>query len=137
MPFTLPRWLGGGQRPLVTPIMVPEIHFICEQDGSAERGLKAKWRPLLIASPEVTGAYLVRVSYGEEETEHVLLAIRSTGPLDADLAFSLRAPFAAEFNREASMDIAYVSADQESRIIQVCAPFYVATRPGSGRKRRK
>jgi hypothetical protein len=127
MPLTLPRWLGGRRRPLVTPIIVQVIHFICEQDGSPERDLKAQWRPLLIASPEVRVAYLVRVTYGDDKTEHVLLALRSTGPLDADLAFSLRAPFADEFNRETSLDIAHVSADQESRIVQVCSPFYVAT----------
>ena len=127
MPLTLPRWLGGRRRPLVTPIIARAIHFICEQDGRAERDLKAQWRPLLIASPEVRVAYLVRVTYDDDKTEHVLLAIRSAGPLDAELAFSLRAPFADEFNREASLDIAYVTADQESKIIQVCSPFYVAT----------
>jgi hypothetical protein len=127
MPLTLPWLLGGNRRPLVTPINVQVIHFICEQDGPAERDLKALWHPLLIGSPEVTCAYLVRVSYGDDKAEHVLLALRSTGSLDTDLAFSLRAPFAAKFNREASLDIGYVSSAQESTIVQVCSPFYVAT----------
>lgn len=127
MPLTLPRWLRRRRATPFTAITVPVIHFICEQDGPAERGLKAQWRPLLVASPKITRTYLVRVSYDDDDTEHVLLAICSTGSLDADLVFSLRKPFAVRFNRNATLDIAYVSASQESQIVQVCSPFYAAT----------
>ena len=125
MRFKLPSWLGR-RRPLVTPVHVQFINFHCEQDGPAERKLKAQWQPILAGSTEVTHAYLVCVSYGAEETDHVMLALRSTGGLDHDLVFSLRAVFAYDFHRDSTLDICYVNAAQESQILEVCRPFYVA-----------
>jgi hypothetical protein len=113
-------------RELVTPVSVRSVRFLSEQDGPVERDLKARWLPILSASPQVRRAFLLRASYEGQSGEHVVLALCCSGGSDSELLEALRVPYAAIFHRDCPLDIAFASPTQESQIEKVCPPFYTA-----------
>ena|SRR5580704_9485339 len=127
MPRSLLLWLKKKpQRELVTPVSVRSVRFLAEQDGPVERDLKARWLPILSASPQVKRAFLVRASYEGQSGEHVVLVLCSSGGSDSDLIEALRVPYAAIFHRDCPLDTAFATPAQESQIEKVCLPFYTA-----------
>jgi hypothetical protein len=119
-------WLKKPQRTGITPLTIGTPRFLGEQDGPVERDLKARWLPILSATPQVRRAFLVRASYDGQSTQNVVLALSYSGEPDSSLMEALRVPFAAVFNREAHLDMVFVSAAQEAQIERVCPPFYMA-----------
>ena len=127
MPLSLPSWLKiKPQRELVTEVRVPKVTFVGQQDGPVERAVKAQWLPILSAHAEVRRAFLVRAAYEGQSDVHVVLALCSTGRGDLKLVEALRVPYAAIFHRDCPLDMAFVTAAQESEIERVCPPFYTA-----------
>ena len=53
----------------------PVIHFLAEQDGETERKLKTALVGLFTGGVKPSRAYLVRVRYGAESAENVVLAV--------------------------------------------------------------
>jgi hypothetical protein len=112
-------------RNLVTEVQTPTVRFVGEQDGPIERDLKAKWLLILANSPQIRRAFLVRATYADQ-TQHVILALASTGGPDLTLVEALRVPYAALFSRDCPLDMTFVGASQQSDIEKVCPPFYTA-----------
>jgi hypothetical protein len=126
-PLTLPSWLKTkSQRKLVTQVKVPRITFVGEQDGPVERTLKGRWLPILSANTAIRRAFLARAVYEGQNGVHVVLALCSKGGDDLELVEALRVPYAAIFGGDCPLDMAFVSATQESEIERVCPPFYTA-----------
>src|SRR5438105_12567059 len=94
-PLSVPSWLKiKPHRKLVTQLHVPTVKFLGEQDGPVERTAKARWLPILSASPTIRRAFLVRASYEAPNDIHVMLALCSTGGPDLTLIEALRVPYA-------------------------------------------
>lgn len=120
-----PAWFRKMQRQQVTQMQTTSLRFLCEQDGPAERQIKSQWMPILEADPRIRRAFLVRAQYADQ-TEHVILALSSTGGTDAGLMESLRIPYTAIFREDCPLDMAFITDAQQSHIEKVCPPFYTA-----------
>jgi hypothetical protein len=125
------RWLKARRRGSdldpILEVRVDSLRFVSEQDGAPERDLKARWLPILAAHPEVKRAYLAVAEYEAQPGSNVVLCIRSDDPPTVHFIEELRAPFAAVFNRDAHLDVAFVSDAKENEITRVCRPFWPAT----------
>lgn len=127
MLLNLLPWLKKKlQRERVAPVSIQKLRFLGEQDGPVERDVKARWLPILTASPHIRRAFLVRALYEGEPDQHVILALCSSSGPDATLVEALRVPYAAIFHRDCPLDMAFVTPAQESQIEPLCPPFYTA-----------
>ncbi|MCA8975107.1 MAG: enhanced serine sensitivity protein SseB C-terminal domain-containing protein [Planctomycetes bacterium] len=86
--------------------------------------LKSKISDVLSRQPTVVRAYLCRVRYQAEGEDSVALAV--SGPEDLIVVDEIGKVFWATFGRECFLDIMFIGSDQESRLDQVCRPFYSA-----------
>ena len=100
----------------------PEIEFLAEQDGVPEQQLKAELEPLFVPIASVASAYLVRASFGDPASYNVVLCIAA--PNDRALVDRIGKVFAARFKTSAYLDVMFLTPDMESRVRQVCQPFY-------------
>src|SRR5579863_1666075 len=110
-----PTWFRKMQRQQVMAVQTTSLRFLCEQDGPAERQIKAQWLPILEADPHIRRAFLVRAQYADQ-TEHVILALNSTGGSDAALVDALRIPYTAIFRDDCPLDMAFINEAQQSYI---------------------
>jgi hypothetical protein len=107
----------------------PEIRFIGEQDGPAERELKDALRTLFADTPSIERAYLVHVDYGNPDVYEVALCIQ--GPDDDEhLVRRISEAFAKLFGFEQHLDTLFLTPARQREIAQVAAPFYSG--PGAG-----
>ena len=120
-------WLRTSQKPSVEERQVPALHFVGEQDGKAERDLKAKWIALLSQTPDVKRAFLARAIPAGETTPTVLLCICPQLRDPDELVKRLAVPFRDEFGADQHLDIAFLSAAQEADVSLVAMPFFSAT----------
>lgn len=98
------------------------IDFLGEQDGPAERELKASLSPIFSQCPVVRAAYLARVEYAEGPPA-VALCLAARAP-DPEIVRRVGDAFAALFARAVPLDILFLSPEQEPEIRRVCAAFY-------------
>jgi hypothetical protein len=108
-------------------VNVRAIAFVGEQDGPVEQELKKHWKVTLSDIPDIVSAYLARATYGAEPVQNVVLCLYSKCGANAEIAARLQQPFiAAGFSVAEKLDIVFLSEDQNLRVRQCCAPFYVA-----------
>jgi hypothetical protein len=100
--------------------------FLGEQDGTIERELKAKLIDCFRSNPNVSLAYLVRVSYTETLTPQVALCIRGGKESAAELVGCAGKAFKSLFRPTVHLDIWFLTEDQLNDIEHVAMPFYVA-----------
>jgi len=105
-------------------IRVPEIRFVGEQDGPAERHLKGKLSELFRHSNNVQRAFLARVALRGTGNLDVVLALRFENGPDKDMVNKVGAVFASLFNTDEHLDIVFLTKQQESELIVVCQPFF-------------
>jgi type III secretion system (T3SS) SseB-like protein len=114
--------LSRGSQP--TRVLRPDrIHYVAEQDGAAERDLKAALTTLFERGDGVEKAYLVFVKYDESPEGGVALGLVSSSK-DLALVDGVRKIFASRFAPNAHLDILFVTTAEAARIGRVCAPFY-------------
>jgi hypothetical protein len=103
---------------------IPEIEFLGEQDGVAERQLKDALVALLRRDPTVDRAYLARVRYNGK-ANGVVLGLLTDGDDESEaLVKQVGAAFASIFNAKAHLDIIFLTDAQDADIRKVCAAFY-------------
>ena len=107
----------------------PNIRFVSDQDGPAERELKDALRPVLAGTPSVVHAYLVHIDYGNPDAYDVALCIH--GPEDERLVRRVAETFAKLFGTDQHLDTMFLTPARQQEIVQVAAPFYTA--PGAGK----
>lgn len=106
--------------------VVPEIVFLGEKDGATEREIKARWRPFLVENSLVQRVYLAIVRYHDLDARHVALCIRHSTGDDKGLVSALQESFREMFSPDNSLDIIFITPEQESRLQRVCRPFHEA-----------
>lgn len=105
-------------------LRVREIQFIEEQDGDAERDLKAKLVTLFDQLRLVRIAYLARVQYDSSDSVDVAVCVRGQRGQDRMVAERVGQVFASIFARDQHCDIMWITPEQETALTKVCRPFY-------------
>lgn len=109
---------------MIDSFATPDITFLGEQDGPAERRLKEALAVVLGLNLTVTRAYLARVRY-DGKSDGVMLGLLTTNEQDCEkLAGQVGRTFAALFNAKTSLDIIFLNAEQDREIRKVCPAFY-------------
>ncbi len=103
-------------------IHVPRVQFIGEQDGPAERHLKERLADFFRRDKSVETAYLARINTGDQTG--VALCLKTKFGPDRGLAEKIGAIFKTIFNQRVHLDIMFLNADQESKLMPVCNPFF-------------
>jgi len=102
----------------------PDIAFVGEQDGPAERRLKEALAVVLGLDPSVRRAYLARVLY-DGTISGVMLALLTDDEQDSEkLVAQAGRTFAALFNAKASLEVIFLNGKKDVEIRKVCAPFF-------------
>ena len=105
----------------------PEVTFLGEQDGPAERRLKEALAVLLGLGASVTRAYLARVVY-DDKTSGVMLGLVTDDERNSDkVASQMGKTFAALFNTKTHLDIMFLDRARDAEIRKACTPFYDRT----------
>ena len=105
----------------------PEVTFLGEQDGPAERRLKEALSVLLGLGATVTRAYLARVRY-DDKTSGVMLGLLTDDERNSEkVAGQMGRTFEALFNTKTHLDIMFLDDERDAEIRKACAPFYDRT----------
>ena len=113
---------------MIDEFTTPDITFLGEQDGPAERRLKEALGVVLGLDRSVLRAYLARVRH-DGKAESAMLALLTDDEQDsARLVAQAGKIFAALFNTRASLDIIFLTEAKDAEIRNVCSPFYARTR---------
>ena len=94
-----------------------------EQDGDAERALKARLSTSLAKFRTVNRAYLARVGFQPNAEPAVALCVASDDPNVSVLEEAGR-QFRTLFATEAFLDMLFLSPEQEADLARVCSAFY-------------
>ena len=105
-------------------LSVQQITFLCEQDGNIERELKRRWADYFKDDVYVTLASLARVRYGDSHQQKVALCLRADGAERHALVDKVSSDFKRLFKTTESLDIVFLSAEQQQQLLQVAKPFY-------------
>lgn len=104
-----------------------ELRFLGEQDGDAERILKEHLTTLLQKDERIWKAYLARVESSPQMAVNVTLCLRTVaGPLPT-VVDQVQHLFASLFRRQQSLDVLFLTPQQDRDIGNVCKAFYVRT----------
>ena len=110
---------------MIDEFSTPDITFVGEQDGPAERRLKEALAVVLGLDASVRRAYLARVRY-DRTSSGVMLALLTDDEEDSEkLVAQAGKTFAALFNASASLDVIFLDGGKDVEIRKVCAPFFV------------
>lgn len=105
---------------MVDQFVTPDITFLGEQDGPAERRLKEALSVLLRLDQTVIKAYLARVLY-DGKTVGVMLGLLTDDEKDNEkLIEQVGKAFAALFNTSAHLDIVFLSEAKDAEIRKTC-----------------
>jgi hypothetical protein len=112
---------------LLHQFAAPEITFLGEQDGPAERRLKEALSVLLGLGATVTRAYLARVRY-DDKTSGVMLGLLTDDERGSEkVAGQMGRTFEALFNTKTHLDIMFLDDERDAEIRKACAPFFDRT----------
>ncbi len=102
-----------------------KVLFLGDQDGAYERQLKMNLCRFLASAPQVSMAYLARVSYQETPGPCVTLCLLGGRGNAAKLVERVGVVFKELFDGKEHLDILFMSDIQAREIEKVAKPFYV------------
>jgi len=105
-------------------LQVQQITFLCEQDGNVERELKIQWINYFKGDVHVVLACLAKMRYGDSSEQKVALCLRADGAERRTLAERVSSDFKRLFKTTESLDIVFLSSEQQQRLLLVAKPFY-------------
>jgi hypothetical protein len=109
---------------MIDEFPAPDITFLGEQDGPAERRLKEALAVVLGLDVSVTRAYLARVLH-DGKTRGVMLALLTVDEQGSEkLVAQVGKAFAALFNAKANLDVVFLDGAKDAEIRKVCPPFF-------------
>lgn len=105
-------------------IPLQEIEFVCEQDGLAERELKAALLEVFACDKGIEKAYLARVSYRCSDEYLVALCLSIVSGHESSKVKKISKCFSRIFGKGQHLEILFLSPELESQVNTVCTPFY-------------
>lgn len=105
-------------------LSVPQVHFLCEQDGPPELLLKGRVAAFFREINTVQRAYLARVTYGDGNNAGVAMCIRAYVGFDEWLVQVVGEIFASIFGAHEHLDIVFLDSAQERELSKICKPFF-------------
>lgn len=99
------------------------VEFLGEQDGPAERELKAMLKTELRRFPSIQRAYLARIGFASDAPGSVALCIFPSSTNDQKIVEVVQQTFSSLFASDAHLDIVFVSTAQEADLQRVCKSF--------------
>jgi hypothetical protein len=108
-----------------TRIQVLSIEFLGEQTGPVEDELKQRWTSYFRTELSISKAYLVRTRYDNSGAAHISLCIQATDHNHRQILKQTTDVFREMFNPSQSLDVIFLSSDEEQRVAGVCTPFYL------------
>jgi hypothetical protein len=109
-------------------LQVHRIDFLGEQNGPPEREFKTSILKLLEESG-LDAAFLARVLYSDGQVA-TALCLEGSSPRQKEIVGEIGAKFSAQFNRETSLDMIFLTREQSRNIRSVCRPFFQRAVPG-------
>jgi len=103
---------------------VSRVEFVTEQLGDAETELKEKLIKIFQSNRRVLCAYLLRVRYPDADQDRVALCLKHSTGQDLALVRQVEAEFGKMFNHRETLDIMFLTREQEERIAITAKPFY-------------
>jgi len=101
-----------------------KVEFLGEQSGKVEDPLKHELILEFLARPDVQRAYLARVSFPPQTESSDALCVVSSRPDDRSLVMRVGEILRRRVGNDTALDILFLTAEQESEVARVCAPFY-------------
>jgi hypothetical protein len=101
-----------------------KVDFLGEQSGIVEETLKRELILEFATRPDIQRAYLASVSFPPATDPSSALCVVSRRPDDRSLILRVAEIFRRRFSREPTLDIIFLTAEQESELAALCAPFY-------------
>ncbi len=106
-------------------VFVDAVKFIGEQNGPPEKDLKEALKIFFHKDGSIITAYLARVKYDDSEAcATIALCLRTQFGPDHGLAEKAGRIFARMFGRNNSLDIIFLSHEQEIKLAKVCSRFF-------------
>ena len=109
---------------MIDEFATPDITFLGEQDGPAERRLKEALGVVLGLDRSVIRAYLARVLYDGKASGVMLALLTDDGEDSEKLVAQAGKAFAALINTRENLDVIFLSEEKDAEISKVCPPFY-------------
>ncbi len=106
------------------------ISFVREQGGPPETELKRCLSGRFDSGIRVRSAYLVRVQYAEADESNVALCLASSKEGRAEVLEAVQAVFRTMFKADPSLDIIFLTPEQEGQVNQIAKPFYLGGAEG-------
>lgn len=117
-------WLKSSSKKPPQELCIPQILFLCEQDGPPERVLKDQLIDVFKETKGVQSAYLARVTYGSGKNPGVAMCVRAIVRSDEALVEDIGRIFASIFGAHEHLDIVFLTSEQEHDLLTVCRPFF-------------
>lgn len=102
---------------------VPQVQFVGEQDGPAEREFKQRLVERIGHDHRVVTAHLARVKYSDATPIVVALCLRVEPGQESDLARKVAQVFSSMFGRHEHLDILFLDPQQVTEVSKVCLAF--------------
>lgn len=115
----------SASRPTEQLALAPP-RFLGEQNGLHEQRLKQALADLLKREATVAKAWLCRIAY-DDDTTGVALGLKTDRGEREQLVERIGAIFASMFNRDAHLDVIFLSDRRHAEIEKVCPAFYQRT----------
>jgi hypothetical protein len=111
-------------KPPTAETIEPALVFVGEQDGSAETILREELWKGLYRWGNVISAYLFRAHPQNSQEISVHLGLRVKNGTDASLLDAMRPLVAEGLPGGISVNITFLTPEQEIELVKVCRPFY-------------
>ena len=100
------------------------VEFLGEHSGSLEDTLKRDLILEFATRPDIRRAYLARVSFPPESKPSTALCIVSSRPDDRAIVTRIGEIFRRCFAKDETLDVLFITTEQEGDLARVCRPFY-------------
>jgi hypothetical protein len=102
------------------------VEFLGEQSGPVEDTFKRELVLEFATRPDIRRAYLAHVGFQATNEPSVALCILSKRPDDQSIVTRVGDIFRRLFSNDASLDVLFLTDQQDADLARVCRPFYSA-----------
>ncbi len=114
----------GFTMPTGSSFVIHNLRFVGEQLGQPETDLKNELNRIFEGDVDVISAYLAKVAYEGDPSNHVALLVRAAPGRETELRARVAAVFSQMFAASQGLDVIFLDSVKESALSCVCRPFF-------------